>query len=64
MQTGAHTIAYIATDVEPGMTLDEYRRTLPRHESRLRRGARILRRAAARYLDDPSGDYETTAGGW
>ncbi|HKP91771.1 MAG TPA: hypothetical protein VJT75_17525 [Thermoleophilaceae bacterium] len=65
MQTGSYTIAYIATDIEPGMTLDEYRRSLPRSEpSPLRRAARAMRRTASRYLDDPSGDYETTSGVW
>lgn len=65
MQTGSYTIAYIATDIEPGVTLDEYRRSLPRGEpSPLRRAARALRRSAARYLDDPASDYETTSGGW
>jgi hypothetical protein len=65
MQTGSYTIAYIATDVEPGVTLDEYRRSLPRSEpSTLRRAARALSRTASRYLDDPTGDYETTSGAW
>jgi hypothetical protein len=64
MQTGSYTIAYIATDVAPGLTLDEYRRSLPRGESAWRRASRTIRRAASRYLDDPTGDYETTSGGW
>lgn len=65
MQTGSYTIAYIATDIAPGVTLDEYRRSLPRSEpSALRRAAGAVRRTAARYLDDPAGDYETTSGGW
>jgi hypothetical protein len=65
MQTGSYTIAYIATDVEPGVTLAEYRRSLPRSEpSPLRRATRALRRTAARYMDDPTGEYETIAGGW
>jgi hypothetical protein len=67
----ARAISYIATDVAPGMTLDEHRRGLARRSaSGPRRGASSARLAAAvrrrtgRYPDDPVGDYETTEGGW
>jgi hypothetical protein len=59
-------ISYIHSDIEPGLALREYRR--PAGSSRpapgLRRAARGIVRMAARYADDPVGDYETTDGAW
>ena len=64
----ARAMSYIATDVPPGMTLDEHRRGLARRQGvglRSTSGlASALRRVSARYPDDPVGDYETTDGGW
>ena len=63
----ARSLAYIECDVPPGLTLDEHRRGLrPRRAGggAARRALRVAARAALRYPDDPTGDYETTDGGW
>ena len=63
----ARSIAYMATDAAPGLTLDEYRRLrrpAGASASRLVRVGQSISRLTARYPDDPAGDYETTDGGW
>ena len=39
-------------------------RTTTHIDAGAREIARLLARQAARYPDDPVGDYETTSGGW
>ena len=64
----ARSMTYIDTDVAPGLTLASYRRLRRPTGASASRGVRVERslsaRLAARYEDDPVGDYETTAGGW
>ena len=62
----ARSMDYIETDLGPGLTLAAHRRPRPAGTtaSRVVRVGRSLSRLAARYPDDPVGDYETTAGGW
>ena len=63
----ARSMDYIETDLGPGLTLAAHRRPRPAGAkvSRVARvGRSISARLAARYPDDPAGDYETTAGGW
>ena len=62
----ARSISYLETDVAPGLTLADYRRLRRPTGASASRAARVLDavRRAARYPDDPTGDYETTAGGW
>jgi hypothetical protein len=52
-------VAYIATDVAPGVRLDEYRR---RNAGHARRGAVALMRVAAGFGRPAT--LETTRGGW
>jgi hypothetical protein len=63
----ARSMLYIETDLGPGQTLAAHRRPRPAgaKASRVARVGRSLSaRLAARYPDDPVGDYETTSGGW
>jgi hypothetical protein len=63
----SRSISYLETDIAAGLTLAEYRRTLrPRGGAATLggRARRALARFTDRYPDDPTGDYETTAGGW
>jgi hypothetical protein len=63
----ARSIAYIATDAAPGLTLAQHRRLrrpAGSAASRVDRVGRSRLRLTARYPDDPTGDYETTDGGW
>lgn len=63
----ARSIAYLATDAAPGLTLAEYRRLRrPAGASASRKVAvgRSISSLVSRYPDDPAGDYETTDGGW
>ncbi len=76
MQTAAHidfgtreavrarSMAYIATDVAPGLTLREHRGARGSGRSSRLRPPRLVARLRERYADDPVGDYETTTGGW
>jgi hypothetical protein len=62
----ARAISYVHSDIEPGLSLRQYRRRaggagLGRS---VQRAARVIARMAARYADDPVGDYETTDGAW
>lgn len=54
----AASFAYVETMIPPGMTMSDYRRSRPASRRT------TLGRMAARYPDDPVGDYETTDGGW
>ena len=63
----ARSISYIGTDVAPGLTLAAHRRL--RHAkggsaSRMDRVRAAVPRLSSRYPDDPTGNYETTDGGW
>ena len=62
----ARSMLYIETDLGPGQTLAAHRRPRPAgaKASRVARVGRYAARLAARYPDDPVGDYETTSGGW
>lgn len=63
----ARSMLYIETEAAPGLTLADYRRLrrpTGASASRVVRAGRSIARLAARYPDDPVGDYETTAGGW
>jgi hypothetical protein len=63
----ARSMLYIETDLGPGQTLAAHRRPRPTgaKASRVARvGRSLAARLAARYPDDPVGDYETTSGGW
>jgi hypothetical protein len=60
-------MTYIETDLGPGLTLAAHRRPRPSGAtaSRVARvGRSVVSRLAARYPDDPVGNYETTSGGW
>ena len=63
----ARSMLYIDTEAAPGLTLAGYRRLrrpTGASASRVVRVGRSIARLAARYPDDPVGDYETTSGGW
>lgn len=63
----ARSMIYIESDRGPGLTLAAHRRPRPTgaRASRVARvGRSVAAPLAARYPDDPAGDYETTSGGW
>ena len=63
----SRSMLYIETEAAPGLTLAAYRRLrrpTGAGASRMTGVGRAAARSAARYPDDPVGDYETTAGGW
>ena len=66
--TRARSMPRIETAAAPGLTLAGSRRLRRPSGTSASRVVRVGRsaagRLAARYLDDPVGDYETTAGGW
>jgi hypothetical protein len=62
----ARAISYVHSDIADGMTLREHRRSTPASRSggTATRAVRRIARMAARYPDDPVGNYETTSGVW
>ena len=63
----ARSMLRIDTEAAPGLTLAGHRRLrrpTGASASRVVRAGRSVERLAARYPDDPVGDYETTSGGW
>jgi hypothetical protein len=62
----ARAISYVHSDIPHGVTLREHRRSAvaSRSGGSGSRVARTIARLAARYPDDPVGNYETTSGVW
>jgi hypothetical protein len=62
----ARAISYVHSDIAAGVTLREHRRSgiAPRSGGSASRAVRRIARMAARYPDDPVGNYETTSGVW